>query len=499
MIKVMVVDDEPLSRLEIVNMIPWTHHGYIMAGTAENGKQGLELYDVIRPNIVLVDIKMPVMGGIEMMRCIPDTDVQFIVLSGYAEFDFAQEALRLGASDYIMKWELSPEMLLSALEKAKRNLPASLWVHADGLNLEREREMALTNMLENWYEGKTDGNITGYLPFKVNAMARIDVFSPETGGYVQDDPRGTIRDILSECVRRFYTEGYYGKVIVHAPWRYALLMGAANPPENLESKLSCLISKMLRNCLALENHFAFCEIGVGEKNWECAYRVNDLCEEIFFQGWARSPGADSGLLRDPGTARQISRLILSKDSEGLKRSVEGIFREAVRGVANRIDLYRDLDVLRQKIYEMCGVKEGIPWASNRIATCGHLLKLLEQDLISAMESAEREMPVKAAADPVDLAIEYINKNYASILTLGEVAKAVSVNPTYLSAAIKRRTGVNFVDMLNAVRVEQAKKRLLTHEYSIGEISAQVGFNNSAYFAKVFKRFTGVQPLKYRGR
>lgn len=101
------------------------------------------------------------------------------------------------------------------------------------------------------------------------------------------------------------------------------------------------------------------------------------------------------------------------------------------------------------------------------------------------------------AEIIKSAINYINTNYMKNITLETVADYIHLNPSYFSSLFKKETGMNFSDYLNKVRIEESKKLLKNKNYSILEISIEVGFQDQSYYSKVFKKITGITPKEYR--
>ena len=123
--KILIVDDEYIIRQGIKHLLDWEKHGFQVVGEADNGKQALEMIEKDPPDIVLTDIVMPVMDGIELTKMlnIKNSGIQVIVLSGYSDFEYVKSTFQSGAVDYILKPTLNPKELLSVLQKAVQRIP----------------------------------------------------------------------------------------------------------------------------------------------------------------------------------------------------------------------------------------------------------------------------------------------------------------------------------------------------------------------------------------
>lgn len=121
MINIMLVDDEVLALDYLKNMVEWEKYGYHIVGCANSGKKALELYDKTTPEIVISDIRMPAMDGLEMTKRLKkkNKDVVVILLSAYKDFEYAKKGIQYGVSDYLLKHELSEEILLEELGRVR--------------------------------------------------------------------------------------------------------------------------------------------------------------------------------------------------------------------------------------------------------------------------------------------------------------------------------------------------------------------------------------------
>ncbi|CAM4491889.1 response regulator transcription factor [Paenibacillus tarimensis] len=122
MYRALLVEDEPKMREGMKRIVSWEGYGFLLCGEAENGREGLQLIEKEKPDLVVTDVRMPVLSGLELMMEVSGRiDCQFIVISGYSEFDYVKGALKFGAVDYLLK-PLDEEQLADALQRAKRRL-----------------------------------------------------------------------------------------------------------------------------------------------------------------------------------------------------------------------------------------------------------------------------------------------------------------------------------------------------------------------------------------
>ena len=123
--KILIVDDEYLLRQGIKHLVDWRKEGFEIVGEASNGKEALDLIEMLKPHIVISDIVMPVMDGIDLAKIMKSKypEVQIVILSGYGDFDYVKSTFKVGVNDYILKPKLNPEELLLLLKNIASNIP----------------------------------------------------------------------------------------------------------------------------------------------------------------------------------------------------------------------------------------------------------------------------------------------------------------------------------------------------------------------------------------
>lgn len=177
--KVLIIDDEFIMRQGMKHMLEWEKEGFQTVGGLTNGQEGLDLIEKLEPDIVLADIVMPVLDGIEFSQILKQKypGIQLIILSSYDKFEYVKSTLLNGASDYILKPTLNPEILLKTLQKAARNIP--------GLTLRKEKELSPRVMLERFlmgYRGRLDEVLfVNTFPHSLYRVAGIDLRALQEG------------------------------------------------------------------------------------------------------------------------------------------------------------------------------------------------------------------------------------------------------------------------------------------------------------------------------
>ena len=158
MLKVFLVDDEYYERLSLKNSLPWEEHGLVVSGEANNGQTALEMMMADPPDIAIVDINMPKLNGLELISrlCENQLECRYIILTGYDEFKYAQQAIRLGVSDYILK-PINYQNLCSALDELSREIQQEDTLNSHMKSLENENERFI---LEGYYNDLVNCNFS---------------------------------------------------------------------------------------------------------------------------------------------------------------------------------------------------------------------------------------------------------------------------------------------------------------------------------------------------
>ena len=399
MLRVIIVEDEHFVRIGIKNSVPWEKYGMQVVCDAENGRQALEQYQKWKPDVIITDLKMPVMNGIELMKAVraEDKRARFIILTCLDEFGMVQEAIRLGASAYILKLTSEQEEIEAALEKVRAELETVPVPKPSVQEQYVDRQAVSEQLLRD---------------FLVYEKIPADSFSD----FLED--AGITIERLRILMVRFPN--------------YAAMLSRQKDP--LGYQLKNVVVDLLRESMeGLVPGKVYGEHG------------SDFLILACFAG--REPADEDAAL---------DKLVI-----GIKESMMRCFNE--------------------------NVLIGISAAANNAAA----LPGLRREAIRAIEK-KTPLPYK-----VEAAMDYLSAHYAENLSLPAVADYVGISPNYLGHLFIRHLGVTVTEQLNKVRIERAKNLLNNPQYMIYEVGALVGIDNTTYFTRLFKRYTGQTPRDYR--
>lgn len=503
MIDVLIVDDEYIMRQGLRYMISWEEEGFHIVGEASNGQEALTLLETLRPQIVLCDVVMPLMDGIDFVTSVHKLypSIEILVLSGYDKFDYVRRTLLNGASDYILKPTLNPQVLRQSLQNAVQRLPAAvLDQHTDTAVLDGGR------MLEQYLLGldlpKSFDTLRGQLASPCFHLYAVDIA-------LENATRKPLHDILLQKIFRETAAFSQAQTLVFT----------------LQESVACILFCHAHRDLTVENFAQALSIQLAQLSdqvfalFSAPFRELTQVRTIYQQEMAPYFGlkfyyfhlsllCTSDIL--PGCLAKPSQFHIFKittciENRQFGQAIELLYqsnRTALQDLASIQDLksltknaiYHFLDVLdleetEQDRYrnELFQTIDGASCLSAYLEGLDHVRALLTQLSTSAAPSDQRMEEIVA----------YIRAHYNEELHLEDIATRFSFNYSYLSAFFNSQMRESFNDYLNRIRIEKACELLHEQSKSIAEISKEVGYSEHSYFCRVFRKVTGKTPSSWR--
>ena len=528
--KILIVDDEYIVRLGLKTIVDWAAFGYTVAGEAANGRAAFDFFEKNPVDVILTDIKMPVMDGIELTRRIRERNkkTQIIILSHYDEFSYAQEAIRLGAFRYILKSELTKTNLENTLK--------SLYLDT-GFAPEAEHKAGRKENLEGFIEKYLLPSFTRLFRDEREEQRPLPPGIAETlsatGGCVIFSVSCRTTPLSSEAREKFpktikvlfedtfaglagagqyYDDNFYFAAI--APFAKPKNAGAGT---FLAEKVSGPALRLVKNVRQYYDVNLF--IGASSRGKPDEYgrllreahhaRFDCFFSQKVFVGIFDS-NAGGTKNRDAKQSVQVSytklfELIGDNQKDAMLEYIQTIFRE-LRESASYPAVYGafvDFLSVGKLIHEKYRLEE-------EAALSGHKFKhdaFFDLPFIGDVEMYIYELYLsllytkqsgKAGySHIVKRCNEFIEREYEHNIGLAEAAEYAGVSHSYLSFIFKQETGVNFNAALVQYRIEKAKKLLASTNLKIYEVAEKAGFSNPYYFSKVFREISGCTCKEYR--
>ncbi|WP_229745481.1 response regulator transcription factor [Pullulanibacillus pueri] len=506
-ISVLIVDDELPIREEL-RLFDWENNGAKLIGEAENGEEALQFCKEYTPNVIITDIVMPVMGGIELIDNIRKVypQIQFIILTCYSDFNYAKEALRLGALDYLMKVTLDDDELSESLEKAKYEIECEQSyqiAEAEQRRLQRSRlfYQAVKLHSNQWSAFYKQLSIEGHqltFPFR---LVRIFVQAQSRGKLLisQEIQRSLIKlekdtsisflwfpyQICDYCLL-FFDEPDDVKLICK---RLHIVVSEIN--STLERQLpyiygDCRIYGVVSNSIVEEEDFAdtvrqtdlWADVGfydektlvfVGQPpsfTYLDQPKQKEIDEKMYKVGWDRQ-GLITFLSEDFVIWANNYRIF----PEDLKRLVTRWRKEWQQNWNFNEDYTGEIKRLKD------------------VTTLSQMVELLKSDLENGGgEKCRKE---------IRFAKKFIREKFGETLSLQMVADWVNLSPYYLSRLFHKEVGESFNKFVKNVRIEKAIEFLQNSDLKVYEIADKVGIPNYRYFVSLFRKETGLTPSAFR--
>lgn len=536
MIKVFLVEDEEIIRESIKNNIPWEENGYNYAGGAPDGEMALPMIHEIKPDIVITDIRMPFMDGLELSRILKkeQPDISIVILSGYGEFDYAKEAIKIGVTDFISKPVTAVQLMESLdkikaeiIEKRKQKESIQKLQEQTEESIRQKRYRFLGEIIRNKLpiselidRGKELGIslVASVYNFMMIKIFPRDTLEGEAYKKLLSRANELAESAAQDCdkITVFYrmTEGY------------VVLFSGQDESElkQLGKKYLSVLSEKIKKEAAMD-YF----IGVGKP----VYRLHQLSVSyetaneafsrqfsenkntiVIYENIEENNNQDIELPSEDFRENQFGNLKeflkegeISQISPFIESYLHGFGEEQMNSFIFCQYIIIGMQVNLQYFMEQTGLKkekleEKYPEyykKSTQIASY-QMLKVHMDRMLRAVLEIRNEKLMQKHHSVIDDAKRFMMKNYTNEeISLNAVASEVGLSSSHFSTVFKQETGKSFVEHLTQLRMESAKKLLKGTDMKASQISYEVGYKDPHYFSYLFKKTQGCTPKQYRMR
>lgn len=510
--KVVVADDELIMRKAMQTLIDWEKLDCQLVYVASNGQEVMQELDIIMPDILILDIKMPGISGIDLAKYVWEHKLpcKVILLTAYADFSYAQSAIKYDVVDYVVKTGTFEEMVV-AVEKAKESIEKTR---------QEQAEKNHTALRENFFKSVFDGTLEegeelekrakdaeivleeGYLVavihFRMNEEEKRDYAYQSLQNFLQmvfeeqmvfgmairknlivvvlsDAPALSHEDIQKKCLEVIEMMDNFMKMHVY--------IGVSSPGSHiLEIKKAYdeaeyAVGESFFNEKSKINYYH----GQEKDSKESLENMEKRLEEL--QHWIRKGTKEEAL--------SAFHEIIACQKE-LGGSVNTILEVGIRIYVYCKKLVADYDIT---VYDITPYKSSIV---EMIYQCRHVSEYVE--IMNVIIGNTSEYISNAVSRKNVLICEcekYIEENYQKCITVSEISRSIGVSLSYLSRIFKEETGNTIIHFINQKKIEKAKEYLDHTDRKIYEIAEALGFENTTYFSSFFKKHTGVSPKEYK--
>lgn len=502
MFKLLLVDDEPIEREGMKAIL---QHAFqeIEIKEAKNGKMAVEIAAEWKPDVIFMDILMPVMNGLAAIEEISRTDKEtgFVMMTAVDTFEYAQQAIKLGVKDYLLKPSKASEIVATANRLFEQMQQKSMEAEEH-----QQNQGALQKALQI-----VEADIVTQLLFDQVPEMHIDLLSE----MLQTQPteeKFVMTVVVPAGLERFYAEikekmgnrgvwtgAYYGNQMALIVFR--------NPANSFRSEAITLAQEIQSVTGRQEGWF----IGIGTvcNSWEGirnSYQKS-LLSILDVKGQSRylfySDELEPLSVDVPAFIKQQEKRLADFVRLGEWEAVEALIIDLIRQLEHAGETVlrtqqRALEFLwlTKRAMEEMGVEVEAPFYA--IPAKSHRQVISESlELINGLKKAHMSYQSRLEVDKIHRIRQFIKEHSHEEISLDAMAQKVEWSPIYISKMFKEKFGVNYIDFLTECRIDKAKKLLSNPEISLKAIALEVGYHEPNYFSKVFRKMTGLSPTEYR--
>ncbi len=465
---IMIVDDEFYIRNGLVKILPWEDFGYSVIAVANDGKDALDFLAKKQPDILFTDIMMPKIDGIELTKTISEKwpTIIVIVLSSYNDFHYVKTALKNGASEYLLKPSILPENLLELVRKVCP--PDHSFKQKFSYNTEKKSNK-IDSLVENTFN----------FPYFFGFLIGENTFF--TSHEIQELVTPFLINTSYKIINLQVNESYF-ILINHTIENFKLRLTPLKIPYIFFQNTTDLI--FLKEQIELATQFY--------QNYTYYFT-----KSYFIWDSKQIISQDANFLPDQ---KKIATLIKREhfsdaiillreltlgDKLFLKEELQNFFNSMIISLLSKMEDSLNQSMGMKKI-DFLTINQQSNTLKQTLQNIRIFLDLIHQDFLEENEDTIKQQ-----------ILDYIQKHHAEGINLASIAEQFHFNYNYLSRIFTTYTGSSFTDYLNNIRIKEAKIMLKQSNLSIAKISEKVGYTDTSYFSKVFKKIALCSPSDYR--
>lgn len=503
----MIVDDEAPIRKGISRFINWEAINCTIDCTASDGLEAIEKLKQLPIDIVITDIRMPEADGLYLAKYISEhyPGVKVIILTGYADFTYAQTAIQYNVSDFLLK-PISKEQVITAVQNAQKKI----------ISARQQRNMEQSDLA--FLKDQLLQELTDH-PDDEKLLSRLKEYGVSLDGCrvaaFQLLPPGGEIPVLKELAAAQPWEGCcrYNNLVLGI---YRAKTGEADSPEKPSVPAALLaqckdIQETARSMYGMEVSIGISGLHSSDTEYASAVSeaINVLTQNFYspssiacYNGSLPSWSGNALTAEEALSLNELETAIIGRDFSAATSVVNSMFIRMKSRFAKSADV-KNICTMIYYIGIRALVKKGKTDISDTV-----IQKIERSTDIFELEAIVTEfleylehMLVKedGFSKIVKQAMAYIDGNLTSSLSLDQIAGAIPINPSYLSRTFKKETGQALTEYINLARIERAKELLSDADSLSYEVAEQAGFHDPAYFSAIFKKYTGMSPKEYKNR
>ena len=530
MYRLILVDDEEEVRKGVLKKIDWAKYGYEVVGEAENGRQAIEIAEKVLPDVVITDIKMPFMDGMELSKQLNDRfpTTKVIILTGFDEFEYAQKAIKCNVIEYVLK-PISSKELIEVLVRTKDKLDKEI---EDKKNFESLREnylqslpllkeKFLTSLITSTMKKKEieerskNNNIDLNGDYFVVSTVSVDYFSADIGFSEKELYSFAVMNMINEIMSKYNSSMvflYIDRVVIISVFKSISLDSATKMTLRALEEIRQNIGKFIKLDVTIGAGTFISDITLIKNSFENSlsaldYRMILGNNKII---WIEDvePKSIDKITFDEIKEHQLSSCLKVGNENDVHETIDTLFSSLAKSKTSikeyQIYLMEIVTTILKvaktsniNIADIFGENYNLFIELYKLSDLNEVKSWLQHICVKIMESISQERQDTCKVI-VSSAKEYINKHYSlSDLGINDVCTYLHISPTYFSALFKKETKTTFINYLTQVRMEAAKDLLKSTSLKSFEIAEKVGYSEPNYFSYSFKKNFGISPSEFR--
>jgi two-component system response regulator YesN len=539
-IKVMIVDDEILVRVGLRSTISWEEFGFTVAADAANGAQALEKFAVADPDILITDIRMPGIDGIELIKILKEKKpkLRTVILTNYDNFEYAKQALELGADEYLLKTDLDNQTLLPKLQKLQADINREQEQNLQFQQLQEKALRGLAYQKKHFAERLLLGKLAmeEYLNFikELNLKweghflqlalikgksHRIDlalieapaVSSSSMAPPVAKPALQLIEELVEKLNGALVWESHRSLewvIIYNYPSEEEAVYYKQVIPFNIRQIKSCLKQYMQIPTVAVFGK----PISDMRQLPEAWLKLQRMSEYRYFWPDKELIFSEDIPLLLPETSplgiseQNLNQFIRRGEAAKVESVLDEIFEKTLESLAPELlrqvwrELLSEIYLLSRefelRLTDLLSSEEQERNYLDNFHSIPEIKIWLLEKFKRLMEQIQSR-DAKTYSFPIRQAIAYLEENYPQNITLDALSGHVGLSKNHLCTLFRMETGENFVDYLHRIRIERAQELLKNTDLRISEVGLRVGYQDAKYFTKVFQKYQNCTPSEYR--
>ena len=477
--KVLIVDDEAIVRIGLKSIINWAEEGFDCVLEAGNGVEALLLVQKEAPDLIITDIKMPEMNGLELIEALKENQngASIIVLSSYDDFEFVRQAMKLGVTDYILTLQMTEASLSETIRSAMANKHVHNPKDIQGFsrNLQYLQNKLLRDALILGGEAQQIlSDMAKALQLCIdpqNCILAVLRYEPVEDACTDAEHKRIFKSALSNTILEICKSKYLFHSVDLDERKLCLLLSGNHECDmstDAFKPYAYLIVEMLLNYMNLSSTICLCY--VGHEGLHSAYVQNEAACGLHDMCIPEENVYDLSMLNHfPQILHERSKSAGILLLIALQSCTFSAARSAHIRVQTHLQVRKDID------------------AQTALQAAEEMVQILSEII--------RQIPHYPHA--IKEAIKYIEGHYYESITSKDVAEYVGLSSSYFSALFRQAVGSNPSDFIIDFRLRKAKQLLKESNYRIYEIAEMVGYENNFYFNRLFKKVVGCTPKEYR--